>query len=242
MARGSPLAWHLVDRDSRIFRTPCGPRARSVSAGHPVEPPFWIVLPERWDRDSSCWMWPCPAASWGRWWPRSGMAWPSFRGGVSRHTHLLAAVRLNSRRGRSGLLLFLAARPTAPDPDLLDLGGGEATLTSRGSPLPVLLGLLPLLSFFRSAERTPLERGTYHWVPLGAGQRWRMVGAVPLCGAIGGGGRGIRFLGLVVPHSSGSWRTGPSLLSPEVRSWGPAPRHGDLFARTVAIPPQTPLG
>lgn len=164
-------------------------------------------------------------------------------------TLLLAGIALNSFAGAGiGLMTFLADEEQLRSLTFWLLGGfGGATWRAIAVTFPVaLIGAVVLFRLARALNAMTLgESEAYHLgVSTESLKRWAVFGVALSVGAAVSAAGGIGFVGLIVPHLlrlmggadhryvlPGSAIGGAILLV-----------SADLFARTVAIPAELPVG
>ncbi|MDE0297855.1 MAG: iron ABC transporter permease [Candidatus Poribacteria bacterium] len=164
-------------------------------------------------------------------------------------TLLLAGIALNSFAGAGiGLMTFLADEEQLRSLTFWLLGGfGGATWRAIAVTLPIaIIGAVVLFRLARALNAMSLgESEAYHLgVSTETLKRWAVFGVALAVGAAVSAAGGIGFVGLIVPHLlrliggadhryvlPGSAIGGAALLVT-----------ADLFARTVAIPAELPVG
>ena len=231
-----------------IFRNPLAdPGLIGVTAGAGLGAAFWIVLVG----SGFLGIWGVPIAAFtggilvtiGVW----KIAQTQER--VPTVTLLLAGIALNSFAGAGiGLMTFLADEEQLRSLTFWLLGGfGGATWRAIAVTLPIaIVGAVVLFRLARALNAMSLgESEAYHLgVSTEALKRWAVFGVALTVGAAVSSAGGIGFVGLIVPHLlrlmggadhryvlPGSALGGATLLVT-----------ADLFARTVAIPAELPVG
>lgn len=231
-----------------IFRNPLAdPGLIGVTAGAGLGAAVWIVL----IGSGFFGIWGVPIAAFAGGVIVTIAVWKiaQTHGQVLTVTLLLAGIALNSFAGAGiGLMTFLADEEQLRSLTFWLLGGfGGATWRVVAVTLPVaIVGGFVLFRLARALNAMSLgESEAYHLgVSTESLKRWAVFGVALTVGAAVSAAGGIGFVGLVVPHLirlmggadhryvlPGSALGGAILLV-----------LADLFARTVAIPAELPVG
>ena len=231
-----------------IFRNPLAdPGLICVTAGAGLGAAFWIVLVG----SGLLGIWGVPIAAFTGGILVTIGVWKiaQTQESVPTVTLLLAGIALNSFAGAGiGLMTFLADEEQLRSLTFWLLGGfGGATWRAIAVTLPVaLIGAVVLFRLARALNAMTLgESEAYHLgVSTESLKRWAVFGVALSVGAAVSAAGGIGFVGLIVPHLlrlmggadhryvlPGSAIGGAILLV-----------SADLFARTVAIPAELPVG
>ncbi len=231
-----------------IFRNPLAdPGLIGVTAGAGLGAAFWIVLVG----SGLLGIWGVPIAAFTGGILVTIGVWKiaQTQESVPTVTLLLAGIALNSFAGAGiGLMTFLADEEQLRSLTFWLLGGfGGATWRAIAVTLPVaLIGAVVLFRLARALNAMTLgESEAYHLgVSTESLKRWAVFGVALSVGAAVSAAGGIGFVGLIVPHLlrlmggadhryvlPGSAIGGAILLV-----------SADLFARTVAIPAELPVG
>lgn len=231
-----------------IFRNPLAdPGLIGVTAGAGLGAAFWIVLVG----SGLLGIWGVPVAAFTGGILVTIGVWKvaQTRERVPTVTLLLAGIALNSFAGAGiGLMTFLADEEQLRSLTFWLLGGfGGATWRAIAVTLPIaVIGAVVLFRLARALNAVSLgESEAYHLgVSTESLKRWAVFGVALTVGAAVSAAGGIGFVGLIVPHLlrlmggadhryvlPGSAIGGAILLV-----------LADLFARTVAIPAELPVG